>query len=168
MSRLRYWSPGRDWVTVSPGVVWYKMDEDQITICALLSGAWGGTSFPEAGAWDWDVDQVWRVQILKTTTRTYEVAEYFDLEPIIYPVWDSAYCELGNKPHRAIGYGMRDGEFISRVPVTDLEGVRRCDDRLVMYETPADRRAVRLWAQAEVRRAEAWRRRWAKTARKER
>jgi hypothetical protein len=157
---MRYWTPGRDWVTVSPGAVWYRQDEEQIVICALLSGAWGGSGcFPEAGTWDEDVDQLWCVQILKSTIRTYQVAEYFDLEPVTYPVWDTAYCQLGNKPHRAIGDGMRDGEFISRVPVTDLEGVRQVDYLLVWYEKPSDRRAVRLWALTEVKRSEARRKR---------
>ena len=162
MSRLNHWTPGWDWITVSPGRVWYLQDDQQITIVAMLSGAWGGSDsghFPLAGTWDEDVNQLWTVQILKSTTRTYEVTEHFDLPPITYPVWDTAYAELGNKPHRAISYGMRDGLFIRRIPVTDLVGVSQVDWRLVWTRSPRERRAVRLWAQARVKREEARRRR---------
>ena len=89
-----------------------------------------------------------------------EVTQWFDLDPITYPVWETAYCDLGNKPHRSIGIGLRDGQFFGRRPISSIEGTRAIDwGCLVWYETPADRRAVRLWAQARVRRSEARRRR---------
>lgn len=157
--KLRFWTPGKDWITVAKGGVWYQQDDEQITMCALLSGAWGGTVFPEAGIWDDDVDQVWTVQLLKSTTRVLGGGARFEIDPIEYSVWEVAYIELGNKPHRAIGDGMRDGLFVSRIPVTDLVGVKQYDYRLIRYETPADRRAVRLAAQARVKRDEAHRRR---------
>lgn len=160
MSRLRYWSPGREWTTVSPGRVWYKQDEQRIEICALLSGMWGACACPEAGEWNENFDQLWQVEILKSTMCTYDVPEHCDLPPITRPVWDCAYCELGNKPHRAIMMGLRDGQFVARCPVPWLFGLRQLDQAgLVWYETAADRRAVRLWAQARARRAQALRRR---------
>jgi hypothetical protein len=159
MSRLRHWAPGREFTTVSPGRCWYKQDADSIVIVAVLSGAWGGHAFPEAGVWDDNVDQVWWVAIPKNAARWYEITEAGEFERISVPVWESAYWELGNKPHRAVGDGMRDGIFLGRHSVTAIEGVRLCNYRLVWYETPADRRAVRLWAQARARRSEAWRRR---------
>ena len=157
--KLRFWTPGKEWTTVAKGRVWYHEDDEKITVCALLSGAWGGTVFPEAGTWDDDVDQLWIVELSKSTTHMLGGGARFEIDPVEYKVWEIAYIELGNKPHRAIGYAMRDGQFLSRVPVTDLAGVRQCEYRLIWYETPADRRAVRLTAQARVKREEAQRRR---------
>lgn len=161
MSRLRYWTPrGGNWITVTPGRVWYSETDTTILLCAVISGAWGGKDYQEKyGPWDENENQVWWTVIRKDITRTYEVTEHFDLPPITYPVWETAYSDLGNKPHRSIGIGLRDGQFFGRRSVPSIEGARAIDwGCLVWYETPSDRRAVRLWAQARVKR-EASRRR---------
>lgn len=157
MSRLRYYQPsGRAWVTVTPGAVWYTQTEDQFIVCALLSGAWGGEDFQEKyGPWDEDVDQLWTVTIPKSRTERHEY-EGVSWDRVI---WESMYWELGNKPHRSISDGVRHGEVVRREAVTDHPEARQCHYRMVMYKTPADRRAVRLWAQARVKREEARRRR---------
>lgn len=149
MPEIRYWSPGRGFKTALPGRTWFIEDADALTAAVVLYGAWG-TNRPElmaaAGPWDEDVDQVWTVRIPKTACM-----HPGDADPFWY--WEWALAELYDKPHRAISTGMDDGEFVSRVPVTDLAGVKLTWRGLVHVATPRDRRALRLAEQRSLRAA---------------
>jgi hypothetical protein len=159
MNRLRRWTPGKDWTTVLPGRSWYRQDEQWFYAAAVLDGSWGTRRL--AGIWHEDEDQVWTVRIPKDAAHEIDIRDLFEDGgkitgplPVSWKSWESAYCELGDKPHRAIGTGLDDGELVSRMPVPSLEGVRHLNRAgLVRVATPRERRAVRLWERS-VRRAD--------------
>lgn len=162
MPAIRYWKPGREYVTVRPGCTWYAEDSDAINVAVWVLGYWGSNS-PEAlvtGTWDEDAHQLWIMRIPKDAVYQGQYADPHDP----WFMWEDAISELSNKPHRALSTGLNYGTVVSRTPIMDIPGVKLTDIGIIWFTTPTDRRAWRQHQQATLR---AWERRMA-TRRRER